>query len=241
MTWAVKGWAQLGSNQRPLVCKTSALPLSYTPFRHATPHSTEIGLGPHNRRDRQAGPSGGTVRWDPFLLLGARHPGRRVRSRAVGRPRRRPAQDTIDRGGDVSGQVAAVGASMPPARRPGAIAGTRPGACGTDGEAAVHGALDGEELRRRRRLARAADRLAEPAHQRRGATDRTVVEVSRPTTSLLTVRTHEHLLVGPHPTYPKIHSPGRIGLPGTTPITRHAGLLSCAAAQAALSSARTRR
>jgi hypothetical protein len=26
------GWAQLGSNQRPLACKASALPLSYAPF-----------------------------------------------------------------------------------------------------------------------------------------------------------------------------------------------------------------
>ena len=208
---------------------------------HTVPRSvSDPTIGETVRRDRQAAPSGGTrscswVLATPDVASEAGPSGARTWSR------RRPAQDTIDRGGDVSGQVAAVGASMPPTRRPGAIAGTRPGACGTDGEAAVHGALDGEELRRRRRLARAADRLAEPAHQRRGATDRTVVEVSRPTTSLLTVRTHEHLLVGPHPTYPKIHSPGRIGLPGTTPITRHAGLLSCAAAQAALSSARTRR
>src|SRR4051812_15700831 len=27
------GWAQLGSNQRPLACKASALPLSYAPVR----------------------------------------------------------------------------------------------------------------------------------------------------------------------------------------------------------------
>src|SRR2546430_290875 len=37
-------WARLGSNQQPLVCKTSALPLSYSPMRQIGEKESTLDL-----------------------------------------------------------------------------------------------------------------------------------------------------------------------------------------------------
>src|SRR4051794_15006937 len=57
-------WAQQGSNLRPLVCKTSALPLSYTPRSVARTEGAQptnkqgraAGVSGHQRRDRESVP-----------------------------------------------------------------------------------------------------------------------------------------------------------------------------------------
>ena len=51
-----RSWARLGSNQHPLVCETSALPLSYSPIAVAV--SGRRRLSPGQLRPRQRAPSG---------------------------------------------------------------------------------------------------------------------------------------------------------------------------------------
>src|SRR2546430_6579576 len=46
------GWARLGSNQRPLACKASALPLSYAP-RNAGPVYRATGPAPQTTSPRE--------------------------------------------------------------------------------------------------------------------------------------------------------------------------------------------
>ena len=72
-TW----WAQLGSNQRPLACKASALPLSYAPSRRTMARGDGIAARlpvPPARRHREDSPGGMsqasrcTAPWDNRLI-----------------------------------------------------------------------------------------------------------------------------------------------------------------------------
>src|SRR5690606_34239842 len=57
----VRGWwARLGSNQRPLACKASALPLSYAP--ETGTRQVPVSVAVRLPRERDEGPTGATAR-----------------------------------------------------------------------------------------------------------------------------------------------------------------------------------
>src|SRR3954452_13085771 len=71
-----KVWAQLGSNQRPLACKASALPLSYAPGRPGQAGDVRIPARvpvPGGRLER---PRSLAQAWIPSISVLGRLPGR---------------------------------------------------------------------------------------------------------------------------------------------------------------------
>jgi hypothetical protein len=84
LTWSFS-WAQLGSNQRPLACKASALPLSYAPWPRAQACPGVVG-GNRGQRTRSRPSARSNVRTSAGR---SRDPSRFWR---VGRPGRGPAR-----------------------------------------------------------------------------------------------------------------------------------------------------
>jgi hypothetical protein len=189
-------WAQLGSNQRPLACKASALPLSYAPSPRAPVFRVGNGCN-RGQRTRSGSPEAAPAAPDLSRDRQLADPGRPAR----------PPEDPGERRLYLLGQ-------------PGRLAET-----GLAAERADRRRLPGDRPARLAGLpdvtAVAALDLAEPPDQVRAQAHRAPVEFTHPVDGRLARRADEHLAVGPDPSFPGALPPVRVDLPCTTAIAGH--------------------